>query len=763
MRGETRMRIPSFRAAVVILILLWLVLCKPWFWDGKIVPWDSQSAFYPFLAFVAQSLRSGELPLWNPFVYGGYPMISDPQAMIFSPIAVVSMLVVNQPSIHWFVGIELLHVLLAGLGMLLLSVRFGRSELASLFAALIYMYGGPASARLQHVPMILAYAWFPFALMALDRALDSRRMRSAVVFGVLAGIMAAHQNQVAYLFCLVLIGYVFYRAASSGSLPQFLVGRWRVLAASAIAGAVTMAVPLFFTLQFLPLSNRIQVPYETAISDSVDPLTLLSYFMRNFFGNARGDTYWGFGDVSETFLYAGTLPIVLVARYGIGNAILFERQFRFFFYVGLVSLLYALGGFTPFYWVAYHIIPGVDLYRRPTDATFILNMVLAMAAGFLLDRLLTGTSGRIRPLFAALGGGSILGLLTWGLLAASEQKRVPSMMKDFLLAVLFIGACLVLLRFIAISKSFGVRLKLALALLFLLAVDFGIHSVGSRMNAVADPVPLLMKNAVQEDSVVSFLRHGLRTDSDLGDARADITLAGAMWANAPMLLGIHSTQGYNPLRYALYDRVAGAQAIFSEVRPFTSMLPGYNSPMLNLLGVKYIVSAKSLADIDPRVDEKRFPLVFEHSGVHVWENPDAFPRVMAATSFYVESGKVADLDFRSTVVLSHPPATLGSSAGSIETAVPLPGQGKVVVRLMAYRNSEVTIAVESERDAIVILNDPWYPYWRAYVDGREREILQANYLFRGVHVQNGEHTVVFRFEPYSWSAIRGTFRNLMRQ
>ena len=71
------------RAAVIVLISVWLVLCWPWLIAGRTVPWDSKDQFYPALSFVAQSLRAGDFSLWNPYIYGGYPTVSDPQAMIF--------------------------------------------------------------------------------------------------------------------------------------------------------------------------------------------------------------------------------------------------------------------------------------------------------------------------------------------------------------------------------------------------------------------------------------------------------------------------------------------------------------------------------------------------------------------------------------------------------------------------------------------------------------------------------------------------------
>jgi len=197
-----------------------------------------------------------------------------------------------------------------------------------------------------------------------------------------------------------------------------------------------------------------------------------------------------------------------------------------------------------------------------------------------------------------------------------------------------------------------------------------------------------------------------------------------------MVAGIQSTQGYNPLRYLLYERAVGAQPIHGMPRPFTPLTPSNNSPLLNLLGLKYIAAVSTLREIDPKVDETRFRLVYDH-GIKVWQNPEVLPRVLTATSIYVEPTR-------------------------------LPGDGEARARVVGYRSSEVVISVQTEKDTIVVLNDLYYPYWRVYVDGDEQELLQANYLFRGVHVKPGEHRVVFRFEPFSWPAIRTFLARMLR-
>src|SRR5262249_17015775 len=152
--------------------------------------------------------------------------------------------------------------------------------------------------------------------------------------------------------------------------------------------------------------------------------------------------------------------------------------------------------------------------------------------------------------------------------------------------------------------------------------------------------------------------------------------------------------------------------------------PSYNSPLLNLLGLKYIAAVSTLREIDPKVDETRFRLVYDH-GIKVWQNPEVLPRVLTATSIYVEpkldesidSGRIAALDYQSVAVVPHLPHTLAALETRPGFVTRLPGDGEARAQVVGYRSSEVVISVQTEKDTIVVLNDLYYPYWRVYVDG----------------------------------------------
>ncbi len=64
---------------------------------------------------------------------------------------------------------------------------------------------------------------------------------------------------------------------------------------------------------------------------------------------------------------------------------------------------------------------------------------------------------------------------------------------------------------------------------------------------------------------------------------------------------------------------------------------------------------------------------------------------------------------------------------------------------MSQLPERVEVSVDASAPAVLVLNDAWYPGWRATVDGHPAPILPANALVRAVPVPAGVHDVVFRF------------------
>ncbi len=69
------------------------------------------------------------------------------------------------------------------------------------------------------------------------------------------------------------------------------------------------------------------------------------------------------------------------------------------------------------------------------------------------------------------------------------------------------------------------------------------------------------------------------------------------------------------------------------------------------------------------------------------------------------------------------------------------------VEIAQYDREHVRVTVRSQQPGYLVLADSWYPGWNAYVDGVATPIYRADYMFRAVPVDAGDHTILFEFRP----------------
>jgi len=79
-------------------------------------------------------------------------------------------------------------------------------------------------------------------------------------------------------------------------------------------------------------------------------------------------------------------------------------------------------------------------------------------------------------------------------------------------------------------------------------------------------------------------------------------------------------------------------------------------------------------------------------------------------------------------------------------------EGAGMARVLSYQDRRVLCEVDARKPGYLVLLDSYYPGWQAYVDGKEAQILRANYAFRAVEVPAGKHRVEFSYRPLSFYA-----------
>jgi uncharacterized membrane protein YfhO len=77
------------------------------------------------------------------------------------------------------------------------------------------------------------------------------------------------------------------------------------------------------------------------------------------------------------------------------------------------------------------------------------------------------------------------------------------------------------------------------------------------------------------------------------------------------------------------------------------------------------------------------------------------------------------------------------------------------INIFETSHNSIMININSSEKGWLLLADVWYPGWKATIDGRETKIFRADYLFRGIEVPEGNHSIKFQYQPISF-IIGGT-------
>ena len=181
------------------------------------------------------------------------------------------------------------------------------------------------------------------------------------------------RDQVSLLAVYLLVGYVLWHwLGSAGRLH--VRASLEPLAAGAIVGLAIIAVPVLLTALLAGDSNRPEIGYVFAGRGSLHPADLLMLVFADVYGASDLNLdYWGppgfawherFG-MTDLFvaqnvgqIYCGALAIVAVLGFGVMRGLLWAREIRFLTVAMVLTLLYALGKYTPAFWLIYELLPG---------------------------------------------------------------------------------------------------------------------------------------------------------------------------------------------------------------------------------------------------------------------------------------------------------------------------------------------------------------------------------------------------------------------
>ena len=710
---------------------MWLIACLPYLAGRRFIPFDSIAAFYPTSHFVVSSLVHGMAPWWNPYMFGGQPLLADPQSMIFTPHTLTGLVAGSDYSLHVFDVTTLGCLLVGGLTL----HRYGETttdhwQLPVLGAA-IFMFGGVATSRLQHVPEIVSYSWLPVELLLLRNVATSGKSSSAFALEMVLALVVLNANQVVFLSVFGLAPFAILHCAT-GRRPLRSIC---LVACAAIVAMIMVSPVLAATWEFLQSSNRPSLPISASVISSLPFHVFASLVVPGLYGvTGPINAAWTPTDITQDYLYVGIIPCAMLV-FSVARFRSLTAESKLCLAMMALCFFFAMGTRTPLYRLLFEHVPGFSSFRRPADGAFLLNFFFAV---FVAQAPLFGF--RIKA-----GAGLLAALTALVLLAKAIADAWDFAAKSG--HVIALASCLqaLALRIVLVAAIFALlllakpRVRSVAAVVLLTVAFLDLLSAG-RFGSIFAPQTSNFEDAELYSGHPDATQGENATGQTIGFLRAHQTLpGGADWrmealggnlsAAMPMVFQLAAIQGYDPVLNARYAQLIGSQNLEEKPKHFTDAAPTYDGALYRRLGLRFVllnrtilkqpeefgafgaVSSKLRHDLETGGYAH---LVDAPGGYEVWEMRNAMPR-----------------------------ATLISASGEVDDKARPPGSCSIV----SYEPTEVRVHCRSDKQAQLVLGDNAAPGWFACVNGAQADITVFQGLFRAVPVPEGDSETRFHYQP----------------
>jgi hypothetical protein len=674
---------------------------------------DLSLYFYPIRSLMVEMVKSGQLPLWNPYIFCGIPFFATLQAGFLYPLSLLFYILPFNLGFNYFI---ILHYFLAAVFTYILMRYYGAGRVGAAAAGVIFAFSGYLLSASNMNTTLTSAIWLPLVLLMWDLFLKDE--------GQLKGWLSIPFFSPGYFLGLVvLLSLMFLGGEPTILYSTVLLMMFYALFQKRVAKILYM-VPLLMIVaallmvQVLPFAEYVlnsvrmwRTELDFISHSSFPPWELVNLIFPNFWGNFLTGTLVKdiLKENCQTWIlssYIGILPLFLA-----GLAL--KQRFKmkgFYLCAALFFLVLSLGSYTPIYKALFYMLPGLSAIRYPVKFLFFPVFAVAVMAGWGVERLEDGLRPAVIVFFSVLSalvlaGTSALYLFKREIHAHLAARLGLSEYNKFVLAKLlgenqqnllfiFIILSVMFILVIAFNNKIIKKDQFKYSVVLVIAADLFIFNYALNPPISAELFLSQPANVASLKGDRSLFRYYV--DPDVYEK------SGSYFTNQnEILYSLKSKLSPNLIvPHRLYDFM-GRESIepLRNARifwAFRDKFIGSRLPVLSRANVKYILSYEELESPDLRM--------VSAADFYLYQNMDYFPRA------YIKEG---------------------------------------YCQILRYTPDEVEIKAYADDLGKLVLADNYYPGWKAYLDGKPTQIEREQYLFRAVFVPPGWHQVVFRYEPDS--------------
>jgi hypothetical protein len=686
-------RAQNVAAGAGIAALIWFV----YFTINPITESIDYVLFYkPNFQFLINSLKDGELPLWNPYVGLGRPFLADLQNAVFYP-PVYLMFLGEKPGLFLLIWV---HYSLGFFGMRALAREFGAGKPQSWLAGLVFLLAAPMTTRLfvGQLLYVCGLCYLPLLFLCAMRLEQGGARILAAYAAVLALQLLTGHPQV---FWLSLIGQgVFIAARSTYGRNHALRtgGKYLLCVAWAL---------LLCAIAVLPFSELVQHGNRASDADELSAFGRLGW--RHLFGfftlpPISGSAGW------EEQLFIGCL-FFLPGLAGLTK--IREPNIRGLLAIFLVALLLASDVVETVTHFSRECLPGYASFRLHCRTGFLMVMALCGSASlWFTDDAFRSERQRI-PLAMGM-------VVAAAALACFPVQKVSGLILGRTLPVMQVVGVMIGLWLFARRRTGPTRKWLFVGLVVASATELLTYSVVHRKHFTFQKVMGISPEFLKREELVTELTTRFASWKSRQPPRVMLP-SQVVPLNDGMIYGFSQCDAYTSL--FLWRPWAFLHAVHGVKPPSalnTSLsLDVYETSMPSIFGF----------DVQARWDARKQWIVFE---------PTNAMSVRAHVVFAAQKVTTAESLRRMTSGFDV------SRSALVERDVQLTARSAIPARsaaITSFRRNEVFVEAEAIDRGMLVVSEAWYPGWKAKMDGLTFDMQPVNFWMRGIALPPGKHVI----------------------
>ena len=708
---------------------------------------DMFVAGYAFRLFGAETFKhTGSIPQWNPYIFGGLPYIAAMHGDIFYPTAWLRWIMPVDLAITWGMAV---HFILAGWFTYVFARALGIRWSGAVLAAVSYELTGIVASQMSpgHDGKLFVSALTPLAFWILLLAIRERKQWAYGVFAIVVGLTVLGHYNMSYFLLIALGLWTLYLTFWDDARPRD-VSPWMPLGgalAAVVVGIGITSLQIIPFLDYIKYSPRAEGGPDTgwafATSYAFPPREIFTLLLPQF--NGVLDHYWGQNPIKFHTEYMGALPLML-AGIALGDRTR-RRLVAALSVCAVLFLLLACGGYSPLYKLLFNVMPYLNKIRAMGMVFFLTAFPICMLAGIGFERILNGTPRRrtVAIIAGCVIAFALLGAVG-GLQPVAEALAIPERadavrdnatdlqngaLRLLLFAVLGGGALLGIISG-RLRRATGVWAVIVIAALDLWSLDRQFFQFSPRANVL-----------FRDDAITSYLRGAPKPYRVLD--------AGSGYGQTSILMGYEIPQvlGYHGFELRSYDELGGRASGWRNVA---------TPNLLDLLAVRYLILAEPQPVpgfhqvVGPTTTAIGNPgVLFERDSVV------PYARVVLNAAKISDSSEVSPLLDPRFPVSDVALFTDTSDVRVDSLTRPLP-RSEVRARVSAWAPGSMTIELDGRdvRPGHLLISENWYPDWHAVVDGKKATVRRADHTLLSVDIPPGAREVRLWFAAADYARAK---------